>query len=80
MSEGPDRKPGVWASLKRIVDTLLATVQNHGRLVTFHSIQSGEKPATGVSRQAAAKLMQPLLDAGLVRRVGSRKSGRSILA
>lgn len=32
MSEGPDKKPGVWASLKRIVDTLLATVQNRVEL------------------------------------------------
>lgn len=28
MSEGPDSKPGVWASLKRILDTLLATAQS----------------------------------------------------
>ena len=32
MSEGPDKKPGVWASLKRIGDTLLATVQNRVEL------------------------------------------------
>ena len=32
MSEGPDKKPGVWTSLKRIVDTLLATVQNRVEL------------------------------------------------
>ena len=36
--------------------------------------------ALGVTRQGAIKLMQPLLDAGLVRRVGTRKSGRYILA
>jgi Fic family protein len=36
--------------------------------------------ALGVSKQGAIKLMQPLLDAGLVRRVGTRKSGRYILA
>ena len=35
--------------------------------------------AIGVSKQAAAKLMKPLLDASLVRRVGSQKSGRYIL-
>ena len=28
MNEGPESKPGVWASLKRILDTLLATAQN----------------------------------------------------
>ena len=36
--------------------------------------------AIGVTKQGAIKLMQPLLDAGLVRRVGTRKSGRYILA
>jgi len=35
--------------------------------------------AIGVSKQAATKLMKPLLDARLVRRVGSQKSGRYIL-
>lgn len=33
----------------------------------------------GVSKQAAAKLIKPLLAAGLVRRIGSQKSGRYIL-
>jgi Fic family protein len=36
--------------------------------------------AIGVSKQAATKLMKPLIDAGLVRRIGSQKSGRYILA
>jgi Fic family protein len=36
--------------------------------------------ALGVTRQGAIKLIQPLLDARLVRRVGSKKSGRYILA
>ncbi|HUZ07954.1 MAG TPA: Fic family protein [Candidatus Paceibacterota bacterium] len=36
--------------------------------------------ALGVTKQGAIKLMQPLLDAGLVRRIGTRKSGRYILA
>jgi predicted HTH transcriptional regulator len=35
--------------------------------------------AIGVSKQAATKLMKPLLDPGLVRRLGSQKSGRYIL-
>jgi len=35
--------------------------------------------AIGVSKQAATKLMKPLLDAKVVRRVGSQKSGRYIL-
>lgn len=35
--------------------------------------------ALGVTRQGAMKLIQPLLDAGLIRRVGTRKSGRYLL-
>jgi Fic family protein len=35
--------------------------------------------ALGMTRQGAIKLMQPLLDAKLVRRIGSKKSGRYIL-
>lgn len=36
--------------------------------------------ALGVTRQGAIKLLQPLLNVGLVRRVGTRKSGRYFLA
>jgi len=36
--------------------------------------------ALGVTRQGAIKLIQPLIGAGLVRRVGTRKSGRYLLA
>ncbi len=36
--------------------------------------------ALGVTKQGAMKLMHPLLDAGLVQRVGTRKTGRYILA
>lgn len=35
--------------------------------------------ALGVTRQGAMKLIPPLLDAGLIRRVGTRKSGRYLL-
>ena len=35
--------------------------------------------ALGVTRQGAMKLLQPLLDAGLVRRAGTRKTGRYLL-
>jgi len=34
----------------------------------------------GVSRQGAMDLLNPLLDAGLVRRIGTKKSGRYVLA
>lgn len=36
--------------------------------------------ALGVTKQGALKLLNPLLTAGMVRRVGTRKSGRYILA
>jgi DNA-binding MarR family transcriptional regulator len=36
--------------------------------------------ALGVTKQGAIKLIQPLLDAGLVQRIGTRKTGRYILA
>jgi Fic family protein len=35
--------------------------------------------ALGMTKQGAMKLMQPLLDAGLVQRIGTRKTGRYIL-
>jgi uncharacterized membrane protein YqjE len=33
MSQGSDTRPGIWASLKRIVDTLLATAQHRIELL-----------------------------------------------
>lgn len=36
--------------------------------------------ALGISRQGALDLLNPLMEAGLVKRVGSKKSGRYILA
>jgi len=36
--------------------------------------------ALGISKQGTLKLLKPLLDAGLIQRVGTRKSGRYILA
>jgi Fic family protein len=38
------------------------------------------RDSIGVSKQGAMDLLNPLLEAGLVRRVGTRKSGRYILA
>ncbi|MBX3177523.1 MAG: MarR family transcriptional regulator [Candidatus Hydrogenedentes bacterium] len=35
--------------------------------------------ALGVSRQGAMDLLNPLLDAGLVEKVGGKKSGRYVL-
>jgi Fic family protein len=52
------------------------------RLLRDHKSMTPQEiwDALGVTRQGAIKLMQPLLDAGLVRRVGTRKSGCYILA
>ena len=36
-------------------------------------------PGVGVSKQGAMDLLNPLLEAGLVRRIGTKKSGRYIL-
>ena len=36
--------------------------------------------ALGVTKQGTMKLMRPLLDAGLIRRVDTRKTGRYVLA
>ncbi|MFZ1218493.1 MAG: MarR family transcriptional regulator, partial [Chthoniobacterales bacterium] len=36
--------------------------------------------AVGVSKQGALDLLRPLLKAGLVRRVGTKKTGRYVLA
>jgi predicted transcriptional regulator len=38
------------------------------------------REGVGVSRQGAMDLLNPLLEAGLVRRIGTKKSGRYILA
>jgi Fic family protein len=38
------------------------------------------RESVGVSKQGAMDLLNPLLEAGLVRRIGTRKSGRYILA
>jgi DNA-binding MarR family transcriptional regulator len=35
--------------------------------------------ALGVSRQGAMNLLKPLLEAGLVEKVGSKKTGRYVL-
>ena len=40
MSEGTETKPGIWASLKRILDTLLATAQNR---VDLFAVELQEK-------------------------------------
>jgi hypothetical protein len=37
-------------------------------------------PVGFIFKQGTMKLMQPLLDAGLIRRVGTRKSDRYVLA
>ena len=46
------------------------------RSLTPQEIREG----VGVSRQGAMDLLNPLLETGLVRRIGGKKSGRYILA
>ena len=56
-------------------EQLLQLLRDH-KSMTPQEIWNG----LGVTKQGAIKLMQPLLDAGLVKRVGTRKSGCYILA
>jgi Fic family protein len=68
------------AGLKKIVlrpkqEHLLRLLRDRQSL-TPKEIRDG----VGVSKQGAMDLLNPLLEAGLVRRVGTRKSGRYILA
>ena len=56
-------------------EQLLQLLRDH-KSMTPHEIWD----ALGLTKQGAMKLMHPLLDAGLVQRVGTRKSGRYILA
>lgn len=68
------------AGAKKIVlrpkqEKLLNMLRDHASL-TPRQIWEG----LGVSRQGAMDLLNPLIEAGLVRRIGTRKSGRYILA
>jgi len=51
-------------------ELLLNLLQQNGRMIPAEIWE-----ALGISRQGAIKLMQPLLDAGLIVREGTRKSG-----
>ncbi len=55
-------------------EQLLQLLRDHRRMAPQEIWE-----ALGVTRQGAIKLIQPLLDAGIVERIGSRKSGRYIL-
>ncbi len=55
-------------------ETLLKLLRDHGSMAP-----SMLWKALGVSRQGAMDLLNPLLEAGLVDRIGSRKSGRYLL-
>ena len=68
------------SSPKKIVlrpkqERLLRMLRDRGSL-TPRQIREG----IGVSKQGAMDLLNPLLEAGLVRRIGTRKSGRYILS
>ena len=53
---------------------LLRLLRDHGSMTP-----AALWAALGVSRQGAMDLLNPLLEAGLVERVGSRKTGRYTL-
>ncbi len=68
------------AGQKKIVlrpkqEQLLRMLRDHKSL-TPQEIRQG----VGISKQGAMDLLNPLLEAGLVRRIGTKKSGRYILA
>ena len=56
-------------------EQLLSLLREHGSL-SPKEIWDG----VGVSKQGAIDLLRPLMEAGLVKRVGTRKSGRYVLA
>ena len=56
-------------------EQLLQMLRDH-KALTPQEIREG----IGVSKQGAMDLLNPLLEAGLVKRIGTRKSGRYILA
>jgi hypothetical protein len=56
-------------------EQLLQLLRDHPSMIP-HEIWD----SLGVTRQGAIKLIQPLVDAGLARRIGTRKSGRYLLA
>lgn len=79
----------VWSRVQRLIteagsrriflrprqEKLLDMLRDHSSL-TPRQIWEG----LGVSKQGAMDLLNPLIEAGLVRRIGTRKSGRYILA
>ena len=54
MSEATETKPGVWASLKRILDTLLATAQNRVELFAVELQEEKCRLAEAILCAAAA--------------------------
>jgi Fic family protein len=74
-----------WNQEAAKLSPVLSSAIVHYRFESIHPFadgngRTGRALALGVSKQGAIKLMQPLLDAGLIQRVGTRKSGRYLLA
>ncbi len=67
-------KPGQKLALRPRQEQLLHLLRDHGSMVPAEIWQ-----ALGVSRQGAMNLLHPLLDAGLVEKVGGKKTGRYML-
>lgn len=70
LGAGPARK----LVLRPRQEQLLQLLRDHGSMSP-----SGLWSALGVSREGAMDLLRPLMEAGLVEKVGSKKSGRYTL-
>ena len=79
----------VWTRIQRLVaqsgQQKLVLRPKHEQLLQMLSDRKSMTPreiwdGMGVSKQGALDLLNPLINAGLVRRVGTKKSGRYILA
>jgi Fic family protein len=67
-------KPGERLVLRPRQERLLALLRDHGSMAPSEIWK-----ALGVSRQGAMDLLRPLLEAGLVERIGGKKTGRYAL-
>lgn len=56
-------------------ERLLRLLRDHGGLAPNEIWRE-----LGVTKQGAVKILKPLLDAGLIRRIGTRKSGKYVIA
>jgi predicted HTH transcriptional regulator len=67
-------RPGGEAGASSEAGTTVASLREH-KALTPREIWDG----VGISKQGALDLLRPLIKAGLVRRIGTKKSGRYVL-